>query len=391
MTDTEPAQADTSTTPDVRVSPETVVAAVEVKAAPVDPALAAKVLKQVEFYFGNSNLPKDNHLRGLTQKNEGWVEIAHIASFPKMLALTKDFNAVVTAIRGSKELLEVDETGTRLRRRVPVPDDLDLNPFSIYSKGLPKDWSQEQVEAYFMPHLQAGEEIKCTRLRRFKDKTFKGSIFMELSTTAAAERLTKLELKAPDETRTEPLLILMKAAYFKKKTAERNAEKEQRKGGGGGVKMGDNESGGKRKRDEDGGEEKREFTRVFNPGCIITVLNLPASVDKFKLSQVVAATGAKVAFVDRNQEGPSFVRIGKDSEVSAADAIAKMVDVKFEEQKPEFAILEGDAEKAHWEKIWDAQERYEGNRGGRGRGRRGGRGGGGGRGRGGGKKQRRDD
>jgi len=218
---------------------------------------------------------------------------------------------------------------------------------------------------------------------------------MEVSSVAAAERLTQTELKAPDETRTEPLLILMKAAYFKKKSAERNAEKAQRKGGK--PDGGDNEKGGKRKRDEDGGEEKREFTRVLNPGCIISVLNLPASVDQFKLSQAVAATGAKVAFVDRNQEGPSFVRLGKDSEVSAKDAIEKMADLKFEEQKPEFSILEGDAEKAHWEKIWDAQERslHEGGRGGRGRGRRGGGGGrgrgGGGRGRGGGKKQRRDD
>jgi len=118
--------------------------------------LAAKVLKQVEFYFGNSNLPKDNHLRGLTQKNEGWVEISHIASFPKMAALTKDFNVVVSAIRGSKELLEVDETGTKLRRKVPVPDDLDLNPFSIYSKGFPKDWSLEQVEAFFSATLAGG-------------------------------------------------------------------------------------------------------------------------------------------------------------------------------------------------------------------------------------------
>jgi len=362
----------------------------EQKAAP-DPALAARVLKQVEFYFGNSNLPKDNHLRGLTQKNDGWVDIAHVASFPKMTVLTKDFNVVVAAVRGSTDLLEVDPTGTKMRRRFPVPDDLDLNPFSIYVKGFPKEFTLEQVEAFIQPHLKVGEEIRCTRLRRFKDRSFKGSVFVELSSVPAAQKLTELELKSPDETRTDPLVILMKAAYFKKKSDERSAGKTQRKGGDvgkreDGVEAPDGaDKGGKRKREDGAGV--REFQRVLPPGCIISVSNLPASVDQFKLSQAVAATGAKVAFVDINQGGPSFVRLGQSSEVSAKDAIAKLVDLKFEDQKPELALLEGDAERAHWEKVWDAQEKHVGR--GRGRGRKGGRGGGG-RGRG-GKKQRRDD
>lgn len=369
----------------------------EVKAAPVDPALAARVLKQVEFYFGNSNLPKDNHLRGLTQKNEGWVDIAHIASFPKMLALTKDFDAVVSSIRGSKELLEVDETGTKLRRKVPVPDDLDTNPFSIYAKGFPKDYTLEQVDAFFQPYLQAGEEIRCTRLRRLKDRTFKGSVFIEFSSQAAADRLTKTELKSPDEARTEPLLVLMKAAYFKKKNAERDAEKALRKGKSGGDKAtmeDEGEKGGKRKRDEEG-EGKREFTRELISGLIISVTNLPEAVDKFKLSDAISKTGAKVAFVDFNKGDTSFIRLGRESEISAKDVLAKLEQENpFGDQKPVFTILEGDAEKAHWEKIWDAQEKHVSGRGrGRGgRGRGGGGGGGrGGRGRGGGKKQRRDD
>lgn len=376
---------------------------IEVKAAPVDPALAARVLKQVEFYFGNSNLPKDNHLRGLTQKGEGWVDIAHIASFPKMLALTKDFDAVVSALRGSKELLEVDETGTKLRRKMPVPDDLDTNPFSIYAKGFPKDYTLEQVDAFFQPYLQPGEEIRCTRLRRLKDRAFKGSVFIEFSSEAAADRLTKTELKSPDETRNEPLLVLMKAAYFKKKNAERDAEKALRKGKSG-VKTeegeadkGETDKGGKRKRDDEHGEGKREFTRELTPGMIICVNNLPESVDKFKLSQAITNTGAKVAFVDLNKGGPSYVRLARETEVSAKDVLAKLEqeDFKFGDQKPEFSILEGEAEKAHWTQIWDAQEKHfsgSRGRGGKRGGGRGGRGGGGrGGGRGGGKKQRRDD
>lgn len=106
MTDTKQAEATSAETPEVRV----VVA--EVKAA--DPVLAAKILKQVEFYFGNRSegLRKNKQSQtvvifqktiiceGSLKKMMGsldlrrfskllrWVEIAHIASFPKMKALT---------------------------------------------------------------------------------------------------------------------------------------------------------------------------------------------------------------------------------------------------------------------------------------------------------------
>lgn len=37
--------------------------------------LAKQIRRQVEFYFSDSNLPKDNFLKGLYDQNNGWVEI----------------------------------------------------------------------------------------------------------------------------------------------------------------------------------------------------------------------------------------------------------------------------------------------------------------------------
>jgi len=83
---------------------------------------AAEILKQVEFYFSDANLPLDKYLWTLTQsdpKKQGWVPIKNIASFKRMQRF-KPLETIVEALRGSKELLEVSEDGTSVRRKVPL-------------------------------------------------------------------------------------------------------------------------------------------------------------------------------------------------------------------------------------------------------------------------------
>jgi lupus La protein len=83
---------------------------------------AAEILKQVEFYFSDANLPRDKFLWTQTQadpKKEGWVSIATIASFKRMQRF-KPLEAIVAALRESKELLDVNEEGTHVRRKVPL-------------------------------------------------------------------------------------------------------------------------------------------------------------------------------------------------------------------------------------------------------------------------------
>ena len=101
---------------------------------------AVEILKQVEFYFSDANLPRDKFLWTLTQsdpKREGWVPISTIASFKRMQRF-QPFEAVVAALRTSKELLEVNEDGTAVRRRNPLvkPSEEDfheINARSIYA------------------------------------------------------------------------------------------------------------------------------------------------------------------------------------------------------------------------------------------------------------------
>eukprot|EP00775_Hariotina_reticulata_P003295 gene3295-3571_t len=57
-----------------------------------------KLLKQVEFYFSDSNLPKDKFLRGQVEAHpEGYVDMSLIVSFARMRELLKVFQAAAAA------------------------------------------------------------------------------------------------------------------------------------------------------------------------------------------------------------------------------------------------------------------------------------------------------
>ncbi|XP_051495928.1 la-related protein 6-like [Apus apus] len=89
-----------------------------------DPQLVRRIVAQVEFYLSDENLAKDAFLLKHVQKNKmGFVSIKLLTSFKKVKYLTRDWRLTLYALRFSA-LLEVNEEGTKVRRRVPVPEAL---------------------------------------------------------------------------------------------------------------------------------------------------------------------------------------------------------------------------------------------------------------------------
>ncbi|KAL0028664.1 hypothetical protein WJX79_009222 [Trebouxia sp. C0005] len=81
--------------------------------------LVAKIVKQVNFYFSDTNLPTDNFLLKEVRKTpEGWVPIRLIASFKRMKSLSKDIKVIAAALETSTELVV---SGHRVRRKEPLP------------------------------------------------------------------------------------------------------------------------------------------------------------------------------------------------------------------------------------------------------------------------------
>lgn len=88
---------------------------------PPDEDTTKRILDQVEFYFSDANIVKDAFLLKHVRRNkEGYVSLKLISSFKRVKHLAKDWRAVAFAISKS-EKLEVNESGTKLRRKEPLP------------------------------------------------------------------------------------------------------------------------------------------------------------------------------------------------------------------------------------------------------------------------------
>ncbi|XP_039622985.1 la-related protein 6b isoform X1 [Polypterus senegalus] len=91
---------------------------------PPDEELARKIASQVEFYLSDENLAEDAFLLKHVRRNKlGYVSIKLITSFKKVKYLTRDWQATRHALSYSR-ILEVNEEGTKVRRKEPVPESL---------------------------------------------------------------------------------------------------------------------------------------------------------------------------------------------------------------------------------------------------------------------------
>uniref|UniRef100_A0A8C9DLS6 HTH La-type RNA-binding domain-containing protein n=1 Tax=Prolemur simus TaxID=1328070 RepID=A0A8C9DLS6_PROSS len=85
-------------------------------------ALEAKACHQIEYYFGDFNLPGDKCLKEQIKLDEGWVSLEIIIKFNRVSCLTPDFNVIVAALSKSKaELVEISEDKTKIRRSPSKP------------------------------------------------------------------------------------------------------------------------------------------------------------------------------------------------------------------------------------------------------------------------------
>ncbi|XAR61625.1 hypothetical protein NMG60_11016093 [Bertholletia excelsa] len=80
----------------------------------MDVHLPNKLVEQIDYYFSDGNLVKDDFLRS-KMDDEGWVPIELIASFPRVRQLTDNIQLILDSLRAS---LVVEVQGDKVRRRV---------------------------------------------------------------------------------------------------------------------------------------------------------------------------------------------------------------------------------------------------------------------------------
>jgi len=89
--------------------------------------------KQLDFYFSDSNYPKDKFILDLA-KEDGWVPVDVFLKFNKIKNKTNDVKVVENCFRKCK-LVEVSEDGKKVKRLAPLLDPQILEIRTVYAGG----------------------------------------------------------------------------------------------------------------------------------------------------------------------------------------------------------------------------------------------------------------
>ncbi|KAG8779013.1 hypothetical protein FRC12_024696 [Ceratobasidium sp. 428] len=265
-----------------------------------------RALQQFEFYFDDANLPYDKFMWKLhTQTPEHWVPIATVASFKRMREFQpKGSEWLVDVLKKSDGLIEVDETGTNVRRARELVQQKDQFERSVYAKGFPDETPdlQFRLEQYF---AEFGK-VNAVRMRRTDQKVFKNSVFVEFSGFDSVKRFLEADPK-PAFDGTE-LVTMSKEAYCTMKIKEKGLDK---KGITPRTHSGTGGSGGRRQFDafqlKDGvipeDKKKPDVTVKFH-GKTYTV-NSEGKVD-VALDAFEYEKGSALKFTGAGSEDPNF-------------------------------------------------------------------------------------
>lgn len=112
--------------------------------------LIKRIVKQVESYFSDENLIRDEFMNKNLRRNKGgFINLKLVASFRKVKTITKDWRVVAHAIRIGSTKLEMNDNCSKIRRKQSLPP---VDSSSKYSRtviviDLPSD--KENIDEIF--------------------------------------------------------------------------------------------------------------------------------------------------------------------------------------------------------------------------------------------------
>ncbi|KAI6214998.1 hypothetical protein M3Y94_00333700 [Aphelenchoides besseyi] len=304
--------------------------------APESNELNDQVLRQVEYYFGDINLPRDKFLQEEMKKDDGWIELTTMLTFNRLAKLTKDVKVVADALKDS-ELIEVSEDGTKIRRspEVPLPDNTleywqEIKHRTAYVKGFDVEDTLDDVQKFVSPYKV--QNVVMRRLQKRK-KTFKGSVFV---TFADVETAKKFVDDSNHETfKDKPMTKTLTGKRSQRKT---NRKKEERK------------SAKEAKKLEQIAEQERSVLAAhFVKGVVLEVSGFDAKNTKYEDLKTFFKTYGQVAFVAYENGNENAKIRFDDGENSAKKAWENALEkndgkVMFKDHELTGKVLEGDEE-----------------------------------------------
>lgn len=327
--------------------------------------LELKIVRQMEYYFGDINLPRDKFLLEQTKLDDGWVPFDVLLTFKRLQSICDDADAIAKALQNSDQnLIIVSDDMKKVRRNpeMPMPEyneerRKELASRTAYAKGFPADESLESVEKFIGTH----GAFDSILMRSYKDKAlkkqiFKGSIMVIFKDVESCKKFIEAEeIKFKDT----PLIRKWQNDYMEEKKKERDERNEKKN---------------KYKTKEVNEDVKK---MQFPKGAILHMTGFKddtfRETIKTKVGEIYDSEIAYITFDKGDKEG--YIRFIDEN--GAVDFIKKLGDKKLVIDEAEIVVrsLEGEEEQKFLDDLSDTltKMRHQHKQSGRGRKRKGGR------------------
>eukprot|EP00123_Amoebidium_parasiticum_P012433 comp21351_c0_seq1/m.29292 comp21351_c0_seq1/g.29292 ORF comp21351_c0_seq1/g.29292 comp21351_c0_seq1/m.29292 type:complete len:445 (-) comp21351_c0_seq1:509-1843(-) len=297
--------------------------------------LDERIVRQVEFYFGDSNLGKDRFMKHeIDQAKDGWIPVAVIGNFNKMKVLTTDTDRILRALKNST-LVEVSKEKKAIRRRVPFVQPANVDDRTIYAENLPPGCDHDMLQKIF---AQYGD-VTYVSLPRFENRVIKGFAFIEFATPDEAQTAanSKTVHKSADNAVTTELSVMTKHKWLEMKEAYKKMLKQA-------------QAEQKKKKPPQTPKTPTNHAREqpaapTREGVIVRMENFNPNTKKSSVKDALSKYG-KIAYVDYNKgKVTAFVRLPThDDATSFVSAFQSSPDLQATPDVPVKPVILSDAE-----------------------------------------------
>lgn len=297
----------------------------------------SKIIRQIEYYFGDYNLPRDKFLQEEIKKEDGWIALDTMLNFKRLASLSTDHEVILAAIgKSEQKLLEISEDKLKIRRdpKKPLPifnDDVKAETMkrTIYCKGFPKDGAA--TLDVLLKYFQNYGPYETVLMRHFfndveKKQGFKGSVLVVFPTEEKAKEFLDLE-----EVKYEgkPLERKWHADYVE----EKRKEVEERK-----AKRNSNKK-------EGGGEENQRSSNFESipKGVFIYMEDVVVGTTREELKAAIAEHTDQLSFVDfSNTRSEGYLRFKEEG--TNKEILEKLGEFKIKDVLVKLRLVDGEEE-----------------------------------------------